>query len=83
MYPLLKILNTDLIKEIYHYNNYSKLDMEWFRHQHRATYLKVMIELDHYFLRPLLRKAWLNHIVNNVLESYNYEYIRDGGIIVS
>jgi hypothetical protein len=63
MYPLIKILNTDLIKEIYHYNHYSKLDMEWFEYEHKERFNDVLIELDQYFLEPQLRNAWINHMV--------------------
>ncbi len=46
MYPLIKKINIDLIKEIYHYNNYSKLDMEWFRYNHRKKYFNVLIDIE-------------------------------------
>lgn len=54
MYPLIKKINIDLIKEIYHYNNYSKLDLEYFEYLHRDKMIDVLIELDHFFLRPKL-----------------------------
>lgn len=68
MYPLIKILNTDLIKEIYHYNNYSKLDMEWFKYFHKERFNDVLIELDQYFLEPQLRNAWINHMVDMLIK---------------
>jgi len=67
MYPLIKILNTDLIKEIYHYNHYSKLDMEWFKYEHKERFYNVLIELDQYFLEPQIRSAWINHMVNKII----------------
>jgi len=70
MYPLIKILNTDLIKEIYHYNNYSKLDMEWFEYEHKERFNDVLIELDQYFLEPQIRNAWINHMVAILIDRF-------------
>ncbi len=85
MYPLIKLLNIDLIKEIYHFNNYSNLDIEWFKFQHEERFRKVLVELDQYFLEPKLRNAWINHMIDKIviefgsitdeeLEFYNYNY---------
>tara|TARA_R100000900_G_scaffold82582_1_gene64709 strand:- start:1626 stop:1886 length:261 start_codon:yes stop_codon:yes gene_type:complete len=84
MYPLIKLLNTDLIKEVYHYNHYSKLDLEWFEYEHKERFCKVLNELDHYFLRPKLKRALLDqvrkmaeelgYISDEELEFYNYNY---------
>jgi len=68
MFPLLKLLNKDLINEIYLYNNYSKLDMEWFEFLHREKYYKVMENLEHHFLYPKLKKMWLDHMVESIIE---------------
>ena len=68
MYPLIKLLNTDLIKEIYDYNHYSKLDIEWFEYEHKERFNDVLIELDQYFLEPQLRNAWLNHMVDIIIK---------------
>ena len=68
MFPLLKLLNKDLINEIYLYNNYSKLDMEWFEFLHREKYLDVMADLRHHILYPKLKKLWINHIVESIIE---------------
>ena len=70
MYPLIKLLNTDLIKEIYHYNNYSKLDMEWFKYEHKERFNDVLIELDQYFLEPQIRNAWINHMVAILIDRF-------------
>tara|TARA_R100001463_G_scaffold129171_1_gene187924 strand:- start:137 stop:352 length:216 start_codon:yes stop_codon:yes gene_type:complete len=70
MYPLIKLLNTDLIKEIYHYNNYSKLDMEWFEYEHKERFNDVLIELDQYFLEPQIRNAWINHMVAILIDRF-------------
>jgi len=73
MYPLLKILNTDLIKEIYYYNNYSKLDMEWFKYLHKDKYDAVLMEIHSYFYRQKITEAWegaggVNHMMFNLYE---------------
>jgi len=46
MYPLIKLLNIDLIKEIYHFNNYSNLDIEWFKYLHKERYRDVLIVIE-------------------------------------
>lgn len=68
MFPLIKILNKDLVNEIFLYNNYSKLDMEWFEFLHREKYCKVMGDLEHHFLYPKLRKMLLDHMVQKIIE---------------
>ena len=68
MFPLLKLLNKDLINEIYLYNNYSKLDMEWFEFLHKEEYYKVMEDLEHHFLYPKLKKMWMDHMVESIIE---------------
>ena len=67
MSPLLKLLNKDLINEIYLYNNYSKLDMEWFEFLHREKYHKVMGDLEYHFLYPKLKKMWMDHMVESII----------------
>jgi len=85
MYSLIKLLNTDLIKEIYHFNNYSKVDLEWFEYEHKERFCKVLTELEHHFLRPKLQRTLFNHMLESIiaevgdiddelLEFYNYNY---------
>lgn len=76
MYPLIKKINIDLIKEIYHYNNYSKLDLEYFEYLHRDKMIDVLIELDHFFLRPKLRK-----LCEEAILDYPYEYFENGYVV--
>jgi len=71
MYPLIQILNADLINNIYHYNNYSKLDLEWFKFEHEERYRDVMIDLDHFFLRPRLRKVWIEYMVESIIKNFD------------
>ena len=59
MFPLLKLLNKDLVNEIYLYNNYSKLDMEWFKYLHKERNENVMLEL-HYRLEYPKFENWKN-----------------------
>mgnify|MGYP003679910885 FL=1 len=59
MFPLLKLLNKDLVKEIYFYNNYSKLDMEWFKYLHKERNENVMLEL-YYRLEYPKFENWKN-----------------------
>ena len=68
MFPLIKILIKDLVNEIFLYNTYSKLDMEWFEFLHREKYCKVMGDLEHHFLYPKLRKMLLDHMVQKIIE---------------
>ena len=68
MYSLIKILNADLIKEIYHYNNYSKLDLEYFKYLHNEKYRDVIIDVEHFFLRPKLKKVWVEYMVETIIE---------------
>ena len=68
MLSLIKRLNIDLVKEIYHYNHYSKLEMEWFRFEHEQKYNNVMISLDHCFLYPKLKKLWMKHMIEQIIE---------------
>ncbi len=46
MYPLLKRINIDLVKLIHQYNNYSKVDMEWFKYLHKERYRDVLIVIE-------------------------------------
>ena len=59
MFPLLKLLNKDLVNEIYFYNNYSKLDMEWFKYLHKERNENVMLEL-YYRLEYPKFENWKN-----------------------
>jgi hypothetical protein len=68
MYTLLKRLNIDMIKEIYYYNNYSQLDLEWFKFNHKEKYVETLNELRYYFLHPKLKKMWAAHINESIIE---------------
>ena len=45
MYPLIKRLNIDVVREIYSYNNFSKLDLEWFKFLHKEALTRVLKDL--------------------------------------
>ena len=62
MLSLIKKINIDLLREIYYYNNYSKLDLEYFKFLHREKMNDVLCELDHFFLRPKLLRLLNLHI---------------------
>ena len=62
MYPLMKKINIDLIREIYHYNNYSKLDMEFFKFLHKDKMKKVLIDLHYSILGKCLSKVYALHL---------------------
>lgn len=64
MYPLIKILGKDLVNEIYHYNNYTDLDLEWFKYEHQNKYYEVLFDLQHFFLRPKLIKLFEDYWSN-------------------
>ena len=68
MFPLLKLLNKDLVNEIYLYNNYSKLDMEWFKYLHKERNEKVMIELYYHLQYPKLKTWWIEHMIKNIVK---------------
>lgn len=77
MYPLIKRLNIDMIRQIYHYNNYSQLDLEYFRYLHKDKLDDVLIELDHFFLRPQLVRL----CEEAMIDDYPYEAYRDGWVV--
>ena len=54
MYSLIKRLNIDVIRLINKYNNYTQLDLEYFKFLHKGKLDDVLTELDHFFLRPKL-----------------------------
>ena len=85
MYPLIKLLNMDLVKEIYHFNNDSQLDLEWFEYEHKERFGKVLNDLEHHFLRPKLERLLLldqfkrmaeeyGDVDDELLEFYSYNY---------
>lgn len=46
MYFLTKKLNIDLLREIYHFNNYSDLDLEYFKFLHNDKMENVLRDLE-------------------------------------
>ena len=46
MYPLInKNINIDLLREIYHFNNYSDIDLEYFKFLHREKMAECLLQL--------------------------------------
>ena len=46
MYFLTKKLNIDLLREIYHFNNYSDLDLEYFKYEHQHKMESVNRDIE-------------------------------------
>ena len=46
MYPLINKINIDLLREIYHFNNYSDLDLEYFKFLHKNEMESVNKDIE-------------------------------------
>ena len=46
MYPLINKIPLSIIHDIYHYNNYSELDLEYFKFLHKDNMNECLIQLS-------------------------------------
>ena len=56
MYPLIKRLNIDVLKQIHEYNNYTKLELEFYEYLHKERFRTVLNDMRclFYFVEHVL-----------------------------
>lgn len=58
MYPLIKRLNIDVLRQIHEYNNYTQLDLDYFKFLHKDRFRSVLNDMRCFFY-------FVEHVLND------------------